>query len=110
MPKKSRKRRAKRRMWMNPQPLAVKEVNQRPQVLPLSPKQAPVAKFSVTMAEYAARHRMCFRSFGEVLPLRQFYLYYLSSYISYFAKAHFWLGHSSCFRFGSFVLTYFRNE
>jgi hypothetical protein len=57
MPKKSRKRRTKRRMRMTPKPLAVKEVNQRPQVLPPSPKQASVAKSPATMAEYAARHR-----------------------------------------------------
>jgi hypothetical protein len=44
-------------MQMTPKPLAVKEVNQHLQPLPLSPKQASVAKSPVTMAEYAARHR-----------------------------------------------------
>jgi len=57
MPKKSRKRRAKRRMRMTPKPLAVKEASQHPQPLPLPPKQAPVAKSSVMMAEQAAHHR-----------------------------------------------------
>jgi len=44
-------------MRMTPKPLAVKEVNQHLQPLPLPPKQAPVAKSPVMMAEHAARHR-----------------------------------------------------
>ena len=57
MTKKSRKRRTKRRMRMTPKPLAVKEVNQRPQVLPLSPKQAPVARPPITVAERPERYQ-----------------------------------------------------
>ena len=51
MPKKSRKHRAKRRMRMTPKPVAVKEVNQHLQPLPLPPKQAPLARPPITVAE-----------------------------------------------------------
>ncbi len=53
MPKKSQKKRVKYRGGGRPKPSTVKEVNQRPQPLPLQPKEVPVAKSLITIAGQA---------------------------------------------------------
>jgi len=58
MSKKSRRSRARHKTRSSPKRLAVKEVSQRPQSLPLSSKPPPVAKSTVTMAaELADRYK-----------------------------------------------------
>jgi len=56
MSKKSRKSRVKHKTRSGRKPLAVKEVGQHPQPLPLSSKQALVAKSPVTTAEQPVRY------------------------------------------------------
>jgi hypothetical protein len=56
MTKKSRRSRLKYKKRSSPKPLAVKEAGQSPQVLPPSPKQAPVAKSTATAVEQATLH------------------------------------------------------
>ncbi len=57
MPKKSRKKRVKYRGGGRPKPSTVKEVNQRPQPLPLQSKEVPVAKSPITIGGQADRLR-----------------------------------------------------
>jgi hypothetical protein len=51
MTKKSRRSRVKHKRRGSRKPLAVKEAGQSPQVLPLSPKQASVAKSTATLEQ-----------------------------------------------------------
>jgi hypothetical protein len=57
MTKKSRRSRLKHKRRGSPKPLAVKEAGQRPQSLPLPPKQAPAARPPITVAERSERYQ-----------------------------------------------------
>ncbi len=56
MPKKSRKGRMKYKAQQRPKLFAVKEASQA-QPLPVSSRQAPIAKLQITIAQQANRHR-----------------------------------------------------
>ena len=57
MPKKFRKSRVKHRTRSSRKPLTVKEASHSPQVLSISPKQAPEAESPATTVEQTARYR-----------------------------------------------------
>ena len=56
MPKKSRKGRTKYKVWRRHQAPAVREASQA-QLLPISSRQAPIAKPQTTVTQQADRHR-----------------------------------------------------